>query len=230
MSQHYGKTTLLYIFEESYETLSQTQTYGNAHWCLSCMRDPILDILHHTRTEQLVMLHVSHVIPSRCLGYSEVICTICTRLAIFELNWQQNFLQPYPVGCKWRVVLPQVSTAGFFHGHIMLLEDRNQLLLLLLNLFFRWGSTSICQIRMLSKQNFTTQTNLGPSKAGKCCETGPSVRSVPGTVVVHGQGICNCQYAAHGRSWYQCNLLTADTDIYNSNVNCYSCVFLVHQT
>ena len=82
--------------------------------------------------------------------------SVCIRCGMSKLDWEKNFLKPQPVGCKWRVVLPQMSTAGFLHGHIMLLQNRNQPLLLLLYLFFRWGSTSVCQIREFAvKSKFT---------------------------------------------------------------------------
>ena len=91
---------------------------------------------------------------------------------MLKLNWEKNLLKPQPIGCKWRVVLPQMSTAGFFHGHIMLLQNRNQLLLLLLYLFFRWGSTSVPNKRRCQKVKSQYSAQAQP---GHCCGTRPTV-------------------------------------------------------
>ena len=165
---------------------------------------------------------------SCCLGYSEAICTICTGLAIFELNWQQDFLQSYPVGCKWWVVLPQMSTARFLHGHIMLLENGNQLLLLLLNLFFRWRSTSVYQIRDAVKTQ-RHDTNLsGPQQSQESAAKQDQLSGAKWSGI--GKPY-NCQYAtvgAHRRSTQPTD--SEQTIIHNSNMDCCSCAFLVHKT
>ena len=52
-------------------------------------------------------------------------------LGAITFNWQENLIQPKPAWGKRWVVLPKTGVTGVCNRDVMLLEDRQQLLLLL---------------------------------------------------------------------------------------------------